>query len=225
MNTNAFAKIVAAILRVCSPSSCLSSSLILWMRPGCDAAMSSRSPAASLTPLTKWSAALSMTSGGTVADCVRIERSAVLARIQPDCGHREYVFGESPVKIATSRSSTLSSSLASVAPLLVRSCAGSRTATDDRIARPLDLICSPSLEMASTSTVAAGITSVSMTTGETLGSVTRMSGRFAPCFKMPMFSELTTPSCDHARRVVRRTAARASLIVCSVIGIRSDPPQ
>ena len=43
----------------------------------------------------------------------------------------------------------------------------------------------------------------SMTTGETFGSVTRMSGRFAPCFKMPVFSELTMPGCDHARRVVR----------------------
>ena len=97
MNTNAFTRIVAAILRVCSPSSCLRSSLILWTAPGYVFAIFAKRPAASLTPSISTFAARSTTSGGTVADWVRIDRSETDALIQPERGHRVQFVGESPV--------------------------------------------------------------------------------------------------------------------------------
>lgn len=72
---------------------------------------------------------------------------------------------------------------------------------------------------ASASTVVAGSTSFSITTGETFSSVIKMSGRLAPPFSIPVFSELTVCSEAHVRLVVRSASAMASLIVCSVVAI------
>jgi|HubBroStandDraft_6_1064221.scaffolds.fasta_scaffold60610_2 hypothetical protein len=67
--------------------------------------------------------------------------------------------------------------------------------------------------------------SVSMTTGETLRSNTRMSGRRLLPLSMPVFSELTMSELPQARRVRLSTPARASLIVCSVSGVRFFRPK
>ena len=104
-------------------------------------------------------------------------------------------------------------------PDLVRSLTGKRTAIDDRILRPVFRTSLPRRETASDSTVAAGEISVSITTGETLDSITRISGRSALFFNIPVFSDLTALDLDQIRRVFRKTAARASLIVCSVVAI------
>ncbi len=85
--------------------------------------------------------------------------------------------------------------------------------------RPVVRTCAPSRAIASASIVAAGKTSVSITTGDTLGSSTRMSGRLALPLSIPVFSDLTIVESLQARLVSRRTAAKASFIVCSVVGI------
>ena len=103
--------------------------------------------------------------------------------------------------------------------LFLRSRPGNRTAIEEKMTLPVVFSWLPSLDKASCSTAVAGRTSVSMTTGETLGSETRISGRLAAFFRMPVFSELITSVVAQAWRVRRRTAASASLIVCSVVGI------
>ena len=170
-------------------------------------------PAASLTPLTSWSAALSMTLGGTEADCARIERSTTLPRIQPENGQRFADDEESPTYNAISMSLAAERSLCREAPCFVRSLGGKRTEIEDKIVRPVLRTCSPRRDIASASTVVAGRTSVSMATGETLGSITRMSGRRSLPFNMPVFSEVTTLEVRQTRRVFLNSAATASLIV------------
>jgi hypothetical protein len=91
--------------------------------------------------VSKWSAAASIMLGGTDADCVSMERSAILPRIQPACGQRTDADGLLPVYSAIPRSLALASSLRNSAPDLVRSLVGKRTAMDDRIVRPVGRTC------------------------------------------------------------------------------------
>ena len=92
-------------------------------------------------------------------------------------------------------------------------------------ALPVERTCFPSRDVASDSTVLAGKISVSITTGETVGSLTKMSGRAALPFNIPVFSELTIFDFRQAWRVFLSSSAKASLIVCSVVGmVPSHPP-
>src|SRR5208337_1697606 len=79
---------------------------------------------------------------------------------------------------------------------------------------------SPRREIASDSTVLAGRTSVSITTGETPDSMTMMSGRLLLPTSIAVFSELTTFIVLQARLVFLKRVAIASLIVCSVVAIQ-----
>jgi hypothetical protein len=66
----------------------------------------------------------------------------------------------------------------------------------------------------------AGSNSVSIATGETFASKTKMSGRSLLSRSMPVFSDRTVWGNLQALLVVRSCSANASLMVCSVVGIR-----
>jgi len=139
--------------------------------------LSANMPAASLTPLTNWNTVASTTSGGTVADWVRINKSAMVPTIQRcgaigkrqrDCFRCRAPFPNQPLK--PSLFVTCCDTSAAVLP-------GRRTAIEERIFRPVVRISARSRETASGSTVTAGKISVSITTGGDTGSATMMSGR------------------------------------------------
>jgi hypothetical protein len=90
---------------------------------------------------------------------------------------------------------------------------------DDKIVRPFRETVSPSRSNASFSTVTAGSTSVSMVTGETVGSQTRISGRLLLPTNIPVFSDEMTLLLLHALRVERRRCASASFIVDSMVAM------
>src|SRR6266436_8956506 len=100
-----------------------------------------------------------MTSGGTDAACVRLERSATVPTIQPEVGHRVAPDAVLPVYSAISRSTADAKSLPRALPYVFRSRSGNRTATEDKILLPVVRIWAPSRDKASASTVVAGETS------------------------------------------------------------------
>ena len=148
-----------------------------------------------------------------------------MPHIHPLLGQRSHNSGLSPVYSAISKSAASMISVFSACPERSRNLAGNLTATEDSIRLPEIAKCSPSRCLASTSTDIAGSNSVSTITGDTFGSVMRMSGLFPLPLRTSVFSDLTTPLKRHKLRVSIRTPARASFMVCSVVAILSVPAQ